>query len=50
MPIATGIVEGACRHLVKDGIARTGARWRLSSAEAVLRLRALRASNDFDEY
>lgn len=50
MPIATGIVEGACRHLVKDRMGLTGARWRLSSAEAVLRLRALRASNDFDEY
>ena len=28
----------------------TGAKWRLTSAEAVLRLRALRSSNDFDEY
>ena len=28
----------------------TGARWRLSGAEAVLRLRALRSSNDFDAY
>ena len=28
----------------------TGARWRLEGAEAVLRLRALRASGDFDEY
>jgi len=50
MPIATGVIEGACRHLVKDRMDLTGARWRLTSAEAVLRLRALRASNDFDEY
>jgi len=28
----------------------TGARWRLDRAEAVLRIRALRASHDFDEY
>jgi hypothetical protein len=28
----------------------TGARWSLDGAEAVLRLRALRASGDFDEY
>lgn len=49
-PIATGVIEGACRHLVKDRMELTGARWRLSGAEAVLRLRALRSSGDFDEY
>lgn len=49
-PIATGVIEGACRHLVKDRMDITGAKWRLTSAEAVLRLRALRSSNDFDEY
>jgi hypothetical protein len=50
MPIATGVIEGACRHLVKDRMDVTGARWSLAGAEAVLRLRALRASGDFDEY
>jgi hypothetical protein len=49
-PIATGVIEGACRHLVKDRLEITGAKWKLPSAEAVLRLRALRASHDFDEY
>jgi exonuclease VII small subunit len=49
-PIATGVVEGACRHLVKDRMEVTGARWSLTGAEAVLRLRALRSSHDFDEY
>ncbi len=46
LPIATGVIEGACRYLVKDWIAR----WSLGEAEAVLRLRALRASGDFDAY
>ena len=50
LPIATGVIEGACRHLVKDRMAVTGARWSLNGAEAVLRLRALRSSHDFDEY
>jgi exonuclease VII small subunit len=50
LPIATGVIEGACRHLVKDRMAVTGARWSLTGAEAVLRLRALRSSHDFDEY
>jgi hypothetical protein len=49
-PIATGVIEGACRHLVKDRMEITGARWSLEGAEAILRLRALRASCDFDEY
>jgi len=49
-PIATGVIEGACRHLIKDRMDLTGARWRLKSAEAILKLRSLRASNDFDEY
>ena len=38
-PIATGVIEGACRHLVKDRMDITGARWGLDGAEAVLKLR-----------
>jgi len=49
-PIATGIIEGACRHIVKDRMDITGARWGLEGAEAILRLRALIASGDFDDY
>jgi hypothetical protein len=49
-PIATGIIEGACRHIVKDRMDITGARWGLEGAEAILRLRALIASGDFDAY
>jgi len=50
LPIATGVIEGACRHLINDRLGITGARWGLEGAEAVLRLRALRASGDLDEY
>ena len=49
-PIATGAIEGACRHLVKDRMDRTGARWGLAGAEAILKLRALRSNGDFDAY
>lgn len=49
-PIATGVIEGACRHLIKDRMDITGARWRLKGAEAVIQLRSLRASGDFKEY
>lgn len=49
-PIATGVIEGACRHLVKDRLDITGARWGLESAEAVLKLRALISNGDLDAY
>lgn len=49
-PIATGVIEGACRHLVKDRMDLTGARWGLEGAEAILQLRALRTNGDFDNY
>ncbi|MGH2746263.1 MAG: ISKra4 family transposase [Thermoleophilaceae bacterium] len=49
-PIATGVIEGACRHLVKDRMDLTGARWGLEGAEAILKLRAIRANGDFDKY
>ena len=49
-PIATGIIEGACRHLVKDRMDITGARRGLPGAEAILKLRALRCNDDFDDY
>ena len=50
LPIASGVIEWACRHLVHDRMNLTGARWGLEGAEAVLRLRALRSSEDFDDY
>jgi hypothetical protein len=49
-PIATGVIEGACRHLVKDRMDITGARWGLAGAEAILTLRALITNRDFDQY
>src|SRR5580658_3233382 len=49
-PISTGVIEGACRHLVKDRMAITGARWGTETAEAILKLRALQANGDFDAY
>ena len=48
-PIATGIIEGACRHLVKDRMDITGARCGLPGAEAILKLRALHCNGDFPE-
>jgi hypothetical protein len=49
-PIATGVIEGACRHLIKDRMDITGARWSLDGAEAILKLRTLISNGDFDRY
>ncbi|MGE5287371.1 MAG: ISKra4 family transposase [Micromonosporaceae bacterium] len=49
-PIATGVIEGACRHLVKDRMDITGARWGRDGAEAILKLRALISNGDFEDY
>jgi hypothetical protein len=49
-PIASGAVEGACKNLVKDRMERSGMRWQVPGAEAVLKLRAIKLSGDMDEY
>ena len=49
-PIATGIIEGACRYIVKDRMDITGARWGLDGAEAILKLRTMKSNGDFDDY
>ena len=49
-PIATGVIEGACRHLIGDRLDITGSRWGVEGAEAVLRLRAVIDNGDFEAY
>lgn len=49
-PIATGVIEGACRHLVKDRMERSGMRWTLTGAQAMLDLRAVHQSSYWDDF
>jgi hypothetical protein len=49
-PIGSGVVEGACRHLVKDRMERTGMHWRISGAQAMLDLRATYLNGDWDAF
>ena len=49
-PIGTGVVEGACGHLVKDRMEQAGMRWTKDGAQAMLDLRAVRINNDWDAY
>jgi hypothetical protein len=49
-PIASGVIEGACRHLVKDRMERTGMRWRESNAGAMLFVRALEVTELWEPF
>ncbi|HSR54542.1 MAG TPA: ISKra4 family transposase [Acidobacteriota bacterium] len=49
-PIASGVIEGACRHLVKDRCEASGMRWHRAGAEQVLALRAIDLNGDWEAY
>ena len=49
-PIATGVIEGACRHLVKDRMERSGMRWRLAGAQSMLHVRTVYQSSYWDDF
>jgi hypothetical protein len=49
-PIATGVIEGACRHVIKDRMERAGMRWKVPGAHAMLQLRAISANGDWDAF
>ena len=49
-PIGTGVIEGACGHLVKDRMEQSGMRWTKAGAQAVLDLRAVRLNGHWDGY
>ncbi len=49
-PIASGVIEGACRHFVKDRFELSGMRWTQAGAENLLRLRAVAENDDWDAY
>ncbi len=49
-PIASGIIEGACRHVVKDRMERAGMRWSVAGAQAMLDLRTTHINDQWDEF
>lgn len=49
-PIASGAVEGACRHLVKDRMERAGMHWVVEGAQAMLDVRSVYISGLWDDY
>ena len=49
-PIGTGVIEGACRHLVKDRFEQSGMHWSRAGADAMLRLRAVALNGDWTDF
>jgi len=49
-PIGTGVIEGTCRHLVKDRMELSGMRWTMAGAGALLALRAVNENGDWDDF
>jgi hypothetical protein len=40
-PIASGVIEGACRHAVNNRMERSDMRWMLPGAHAMLGVRSI---------
>lgn len=49
-PIATGVIEGGCKHVVRGRLDRSGMKWTRSAADAMLQLRTTRINDDWDDY
>lgn len=49
-PIASGVIEGACRHVVKDRMERAGMHWTLAGAQAMLNVRTIHVNGDWEAY
>ena len=49
-PIGTGVIEGTCRHLVKDRMELSGMRWTIAGAGALLALRAVNENGDWEDF
>lgn len=49
LPIASGVIEGACRHVVEDRLHRTGMRWTHNGAQAMLNLRCVAINGLWDQ-
>jgi hypothetical protein len=49
-PVATGVIEGACRHVIKDRMERAGMRWKIPGAQAMLNLRTIHTNGDWEAF
>ena len=49
-PIASGAIEGACKHVVRGRMDCSGMKWARPGANAMLKLRIVRINDDWDDY
>ena len=49
-PIASGVIEGACRHFVKDRMERAGMQWTIQGAQAMLDIRSVALNDTWSEF
>jgi hypothetical protein len=49
-PIGSGVIEGACRHVVKDRMELSGMRWTVEGAQSMLHLRSIYLNRDWKEF
>jgi len=49
-PIGTGVIEGTCRHLVKDRMELSGMLWTIAGAGDLLALRAVNENGDWEDF
>jgi len=49
LPIASGVVEAACKSVVANRMRRAGMRWSMAGGQALLTLRAAALSDRFDD-
>jgi len=49
-PIASGVIEGACRYVIKDRMERTGMRWTMTGAQTMLELRCVSVNGEWDAF
>ena len=49
-PIASGVIEGACRHVVKDRLERSGMHWTVAGAQAMLQLRCVAINDQWEDF
>jgi hypothetical protein len=49
-PIASGVIEGACRHVVKDRMERAGMQWSMVGAQAMLDIRTVALNDDWTAF
>lgn len=50
LPIASGVVESTCGHLIKDRMELSGCKWNIQGAETILKLRSIKTSDNWNEY